>query len=310
MDTSNCLCQIDPRTYVAPQLLAQQSLPGSAGAADYALKATAASLEVVRSGIVPYRMSYGPDPAHMLDVFVPNGGGKDLQVLLFFHGGAWTAGYPWWCGFMAPGVLRLPAIFVTPSYRLAPNHRFPAGLEDVRHAIAWTRDNIRAFGGNPDNVVVGGHSAGGHLASLGVLTQSQPGGVVGCMPISSSFDLQYGPYLPGSGEERVYRYVLASSGDDSSASPINFVDGARVPFVIALADSDFPRVTRSSRAFCAALKAADCPYRLLELPASDHFTAHLALTDPQHPWYLEVATLSKVQGAAASRNRDRSKVTM
>lgn len=91
-------------------------------------------------------------------------------VVLYVHGGAWTMGskeQP--CPF-----IRILAergfVVVTVNYRLAPQYPQPAGFEDVRIALRWTRENIAAFGGDADFILTSGDSAGGHLAQLTALT--------------------------------------------------------------------------------------------------------------------------------------------
>ncbi|MCW2866085.1 MAG: alpha/beta hydrolase, partial [Marmoricola sp.] len=81
---------------------------------------------------------------------------------------------------------------------LAPKHPFPAQVIDVKKAIAWTRENIASYGGDPDYLVVTGGSAGGHLAALAALTPGkadwQPGfedadtSVAACVPFYGVYD--------------------------------------------------------------------------------------------------------------------------
>ncbi len=70
-------------------------------------------------------------------------------------------------------------VCVAINYRLAPRDPFPAHIVDVKKAIAWIRENIAAYGGNPDYIAITGGSAGGHLAALAALTANdaayQPG---------------------------------------------------------------------------------------------------------------------------------------
>ena len=53
-----------------------------------------------------------------------------------------------------------------PNYRLVPEHRYPAQIKDIARAFKWTENNIDIYGGNKDNIILSGHSAGGHLAAL------------------------------------------------------------------------------------------------------------------------------------------------
>ncbi|NIP95332.1 MAG: alpha/beta hydrolase, partial [Akkermansiaceae bacterium] len=133
--------------------------------------------------------SYGNDPYQAVAVFAapePNG-----NVLVFGHGGGWTTGYKEWMEFMAPALNAAGITFVSIGYRLAPEHVFPAGFEDWVSAVTWVHGNIAERGGNPDRIFLGGHSAGGHYASLlGVRRDWQeaaglPRDVLrGCLPVS------------------------------------------------------------------------------------------------------------------------------
>jgi acetyl esterase/lipase len=60
------------------------------------------------------------------------------------------------------------------EYRVAPHHRWPRHLKDVKAAIAWARANVDRFGGDRDFVAIAGCSAGGHLAALAGLTADDP----------------------------------------------------------------------------------------------------------------------------------------
>jgi acetyl esterase/lipase len=110
---------------------------------------------------------YGGDPRQRMDIFLPlDADLRDLPVLLFMHGGAWTHGTKDWCGFMAPPIVQLPAIFVSVGYRLIPNVSFPEPVMDCISALRWISDHIVEFGGSPKRLFVGGHSAGGQIAAL------------------------------------------------------------------------------------------------------------------------------------------------
>lgn len=115
-----------------------------------------------------------------LDVYRPTEPRTDAPVLLQVHGGGWTIGKKEQQGL--PLMKHLAAkgwVCVAINYRLAPRNPFPAHIIDVKQAIAWVRDNIAAYGGNPDYIAITGGSAGGHLAALAALTAGdtawQPG---------------------------------------------------------------------------------------------------------------------------------------
>ncbi|MBO6783044.1 MAG: alpha/beta hydrolase [Alphaproteobacteria bacterium] len=107
----------------------------------------------------------GPDGEIRLRVYTPRGDGP-FPVLAYFHGGG--------CCMMAPedyegasSVIAEDAmcIVVVPAYRRAPEHPFPAPLEDCFATYAWLRGNAGQLGGDPDRVAIGGDSGGGYLAA-------------------------------------------------------------------------------------------------------------------------------------------------
>jgi acetyl esterase/lipase len=117
-----------------------------------------------------------------LDIYLPAGEDaiKEAPVLLQVHGGAWTVGAKEHQG--RPLMNRMAAkgwVCVAINYRLSPRDPWPAHIVDVKRAIAWVRDNIADYGGDPDYLVLTGGSAGGHLTALAALTpgdaEFQPG---------------------------------------------------------------------------------------------------------------------------------------
>jgi len=116
-----------------------------------------------------------------LDIYRP--ADRDTEgapVLLQIHGGGWTIGRKDQQGL--PLMLHLASkgwVCVAINYRLAPRDAFPAQIVDVKKGIAWVKEHIREYGGDPDYVVLTGGSAGGHLAALAALTPGdatyQPG---------------------------------------------------------------------------------------------------------------------------------------
>ena len=114
----------------------------------------------------------------LLDVYVPADPERQLErapVLLQVHGGGWTLGTKDQQGL--PLMRHLAAkgwVCVAINYRLAPRDPFPAQIEDVKRAIAWTKEHIADHGGDPDYLVITGGSAGGHLAALAALTPGDP----------------------------------------------------------------------------------------------------------------------------------------
>ena len=107
----------------------------------------------------------GPSGPIPVRVYLPVGEGPS-PVLVFLHGGGWVRGsldaYDGLCRRLTNGA---DCVVVSVGYRRAPEHPFPAGLEDCYAATEWAAENAADIGGDPDRVAVGGDSAGGNLSA-------------------------------------------------------------------------------------------------------------------------------------------------
>jgi acetyl esterase/lipase len=96
-----------------------------------------------------------------LDVYYPIDL-KDFATVIWFHGGGLTGGER----FIPEALQRKGICVVAPSYRLSPQVKAPAYIEDAAAAVAWTFRNIATYGGSTNRIFVSGHSAGGYLAMM------------------------------------------------------------------------------------------------------------------------------------------------
>jgi acetyl esterase len=105
--------------------------------------------------------------AHLLDVYRPRSADHraQLPVVLYVHGGGFEVCSKDTHWMMAGEFARRGYLVFSVNYRLAPEHPYPAGLEDVCAAYLWVLDNAQRFGGNPSRIVVAGESAGANLVS-------------------------------------------------------------------------------------------------------------------------------------------------
>ncbi|UFN49684.1 alpha/beta hydrolase fold domain-containing protein [Roseomonas sp. OT10] len=264
-------------------------VPAALAYADAALAASAAPMQ----GLMALRdLRFGGAPWQSFDLFGPHPDGTARPVLVFLHGGGWVSGHKEWCGFLAPGAAAAGALLAAPTHRLAPEHRLPTQLGDLIAALRAIRERVGPFGGDPDRLLLAGHSAGGHLVSLAALRPEalsaggvDPGAIRGLLPVSAILDLVHPDPAPGSLEAMVYSTVLADPAEDAASSPLRLADRLRVPLHLSWGASDTPRVLRSNPAMAEALRGT--PWlRGAEAGAGlDHFGTHLALRDPSHPWF-------------------------
>jgi hypothetical protein len=124
---------------------------------------------------------------------------------------------------------------VNMTYRLAPEHKWPAGAQDVASAVQWIRENIAAYGGDPERIVVAGNSADAvHVASFAA-GQAGPGGsfagVRGAALLSGIYKLR--PPKPGEPEHAYY-----GPDPDPSASSLPTLLNTPLPLLFSVAERD------------------------------------------------------------------------
>jgi len=243
--------------------------------------------EVMRraDGLDGVEARYGGDPYQSVLLYPaaePSG-----DVLAFIHGGGWANGWKEWMSFMAPAVNARGVTFATVGYRLAPMHLFPSGYDDCADAVAWLAETVAEHGGDPARIFVGGHSAGGHYASLMAVRGDWQAGrglgsdvIRGCLPISGVYD-----FGPQSGLTMRPRFLgPEDSGNEEHASPLWRIDGVPPPFLIAYGDEDFPHLITQAQTMADALKRAGGDVERLVLPKASHLGASLAAGDPNGLW--------------------------
>lgn len=185
-----------------------------------------------------------------MDIYFPiKFGGGPSPVLIYVHGGAWISGdkktnvgTP-----DIPELLSRGYIIATVNYRLAPEHKFPAQIEDVKCAVRYLRSNAENYNIDPDNIGAFGDSAGGHLVSLLALTNESAGFDKGqYLNYSSSIKAvvdYFGPTnLTDSNFYNIYSVALeqifGSHENMVNASPVKYVKKESPPFLIFQGDRD------------------------------------------------------------------------
>lgn len=121
---------------------------------------------------------YGLSSRHLLDIYPPcsprspHTPSSRAPVLVFFTGGAWIIGYKMWGALMGRALCPHGLLLVIPDYRNFPQAHGDEMLADVDLAAQWVFDNISMYGGDPENVVLVGQSAGAHLTALLLLMKA------------------------------------------------------------------------------------------------------------------------------------------
>jgi acetyl esterase len=186
-----------------------------------------------------------PDGPVPVRIFTPAGAGPGpLPVLVYFHGGGFVFGN---CELIDPITRTLAnksgCVVVSVDYRLSPEHRFPAAIEDAYAVARWVVDHASDIGGDPARVAVAGDSAGGNLSTVVCLMAKDRGGppiafqvliypvVDSSMEQPSYAENAEGPILTVRDIQYFWDHYLPSEGDRTQtyASPLRAEDLSGLP---------------------------------------------------------------------------------
>ncbi len=210
-------------------------------------------------------------------------------IFVYVHGGAWMIGHRKRQGL--PLLQHLAArgwTCFSVDYRLSPRATFPDHLVDVKRAIAWIRERAHEYDADPDFLVMGGNSAGGHLAALAALTSNdpryQPGfeasdtSVQACTAFYGVYDLldRHGHYHHAGMQRLLERHVmkrprLQARAAYDAASPIARVHADAPPFLIVHGTHDSLCPVAEARSFFGALRTVSREVvAYAEIPGAQH----------------------------------------
>jgi len=197
-------------------------------------------------------LAYGDDPRHRLDVHTAGDAETGRPVFVYVHGGGFVRGDKHIPGspqydLVGAWAVRHGYVGVTMTYRLAPEHTWPSGPQDVAAAVRWLKQNIAGYGGDPDKIVVAGSSAGAvHVASF-VAGQggADPTTVAAAAMLSGIYVI--GTPQPGEPE---YIYYGPNPGPEVSSLP-GLLD-TTVPLLFSVAERDPARFQQEAAGVVSA----------------------------------------------------------
>lgn len=229
---------------------------------------------------------------YLLDIYQPRSPARDCPVLLQVHGGAWMVGNKNQQGIpLMLHMARRGWVCVSINYPLSPAAKWPAHIVAAKQAVAWIKENIAAYGGNPSFLATTGGSAGGHLAALLALTPNDPEWQPGFTDVDTSVQAcvpHYGAYdftaQGGSKAARVLRrwvlerYVMGENTADGSgsdpyvaASPLARINESAPPFFVVHGTHDSLLPAVDARTFVAKLRSNSAePVAYAEVPGGQH----------------------------------------
>jgi acetyl esterase/lipase len=166
-------------------------------------------------------LAFGSDRRQRLDLYRPTASGAEgrLPIILFLYGGSWSSGEKGGYGFAGRALAARGFLVAVPDYRLVPEVRFPAFLEDNAAALRWVIANATRYGGDPERVVLVGHSAGAYNAAMLALDPRWLGAdrraVRGWVGLAGPYD-----FLPLDGP--ITRATFGQASDLLATQPVTF----------------------------------------------------------------------------------------
>lgn len=201
-------------------------------------------------------LAYGDGPRQRLDLYRPDPAPPAPPLVVFFYGGGWESGSKDDYRFVGQALTARGYAVAVPDYRLYPQVRFPAFLEDAAAAVAWARRNA-AGGANGRPVYLVGHSAGAYIAAMLTLDERwlEAAGEPVCNAVAATVGLA-GPYdfLPL--RSATLKAIFGPEPARPRTQPVNHVDGGEPPLLLVTAGDDTTVLPRNSDRLAARIDAA------------------------------------------------------
>lgn len=238
----------------------------------------------------------------VLDVHVPEKPAEGpLPVMFWIHGGGWQVGDKSDVGLKPKVLTERGFVFVSTNYRLLPDVEMGVLIRDVAKALGWVRRNIAGYGGDPERIFVGGHSAGAQLAALLCIDERylEEEGVAldvlkGCVPVDGdTYDIPkiiltaehrqaiYGGRMPTFGHRQKFGNDPEKHVDFSAVTHV--AKGKGIPPFLILYFSGHPDTTAQARLLESALTTAGIPARAFGKGDTNHGRLNDDLGSPDDP---------------------------
>lgn len=241
----------------------------------------ATNSEAVRKRLgAPVRFAYGPTPIEGLDLHPTKR--PNAPVHVFIHGGAWRSGRAQDAAYQAETIVNAGAHYIALDFNnvLEAKGDLMVMADQVRRAVAWVYKNAASFNGDPSRIFLSGHSSGGHLAGVVLVTDWQKefglvkdvikGGVV----CSGMFDLK--PVRLSARSS----YVKFTDEAEQALSSQRHLHLLNCPVVIGYGTLETPEFQRQRRDFAVAVKAVNLPVTVLVGEGYNHFEMPETLASP------------------------------
>ncbi|MGY2376110.1 alpha/beta hydrolase [Pseudomonas sp. SDO524_S393] len=226
-------------------------------------------------------IAYGDDPRQTLDIYRPLPVISNAPVVVFFYGGSWSSGSKDDYGFVGEALASRGIVVVIADYRLYPQVRYPAFLQDGARAVAWTRQHIAEYGADPKQLYLMGHSSGAYNASMLALDARwlnavglSPAMLKGWIGLAGPYD-----FLPIENPDVKPVFFFPDSPPDSQ--PIHHISHDAPPaLLIAATDDNLVDPKRNTGGLAERLRVAGVAVQVFYFDRPSHRTLVAALAKP------------------------------
>lgn len=271
--------------------------------------------EIHKTANIHYSDATGSDnPLLALDVYSRGTDQPNQPVMIYVHGGGWSGGDKSIVDAKPEFFLKAGFVFVSVNYRLCPKSTWPTHAQDIAKAVSWVMKQISSYGGDPQQVYLIGHSAGGHLVTiLGTDERYLKAEGLSLDTIKAVISIDTAAFDLSRFANQCSNTLPAPYGDAfgqdpavwKDASPVTYLGpGKGIPPIAVIYSGDVgigSNVSRQQIAteFAQKLAAAGIPHVLVGAPEKNHNQVNEAFGAPGDPMAEQV--LAFIKKVAAER---------
>ena len=233
---------------------------------------------IPRDGYTVHRdIAYGSNPRQKLDIYEPEGA-KNAPTIVFFYGGSWQMGSKNDYRFLGQALASKGFVTVVADYRVYPEVYYPDFVKDGASAFTYAHQHIAEFGGDPANMYIAGHSAGGFIAMIIAADDSflkaaggKPSWIHGTIGIAGPYD-----FLPFT-DDKIK--AIFSKYPAEETQPLNHIMHKIAPVMLAVGNADDTVDPRNSYRVETKLKALHSPVVVHTYNDTGHIGIILSIAD-------------------------------
>jgi acetyl esterase/lipase len=223
-------------------------------------------------------VAYGDGTRRKLDVYAPaRPASGPRPTVVFFYGGSWNSGTRAGYAFAGRALAAKGFVVLVPDYRLVPDVRFPAFVEDGAAAVRWAEAHSGEYGGDPKRIALVGHSAGAYIAAMLAVDERWLGthraAVKGWVGLAGPYD--FAPFnVPAA------TAAFGAWPDPADTQPITHAGPGDPPALLLTGIADDTVQPRNSDALGQKLRSAGVPAEVRRYPKLGHIGILTAIAQP------------------------------